>query len=152
MIQSRFSKRQLTRHDWEVKIYLSSEKFGFRRFLIRCLLNFLDPSVRKKLYKIIDNQVQRSTFSSLMTVAETMQSLKRAEGLAKNGESPPICKRFYRDFFCYVPMNEDFLEKMRKVMKYRNSLVFSSKDSRRMNLYTPEFFEYFEKYLKTYKS
>jgi hypothetical protein len=143
MLKSRFLPENKN-HDWQVEFDHRSEKFGLVSFLVKGLLRPLGTNAWGRLIIFTQDHVRRITFLSLISVAETMQDLKRAECMTLMQHKPPLRRSDYAEFFCYISITQEFLESVRTMMRKRHSLAFSSSDRRRMEPYDAQFLEYFE--------
>ena len=154
------------RHAWEVVINSAfAKRYPFHRlpclgFLINRLMSPLPNlltsplpiRVKRWLHSLIYEQVRQSNFVTLKMVANLMENIKRAEGLALNFASPPMNRLHYKEFGHYVNIDKNFLKNMRELMKFHNSPFFDQIDIDRMKpYYTPAFFEFVQEVIEPKK-
>jgi hypothetical protein len=128
---------------WQVMLNFPKKFSGLEAFLVWKLLGFLETHA-KKLNQLVENtqkHLRRTTFLSLMSVADTMEALMRAECMTLYF---PLRRSDYAEFFCYISITHEFLESVLTMIRKRHSIAFSSTVRTRMKQYDAEFLEYFE--------
>jgi hypothetical protein len=130
------------RFSWEVMLNFPTKISGLEAFLVWKLLGFLKTHARNlNLVEYTQNHIRRTTFLSLMSVADTMEALMCAECMLLYF---PLRRSDYAEFFCYISITHEFLESVLTMIRKRHSIAFSSTVRTRMNPYDAQFIEYFE--------